>query len=284
MISGLTDTVTLANGVEMPKLGLGVWHDSPEDTPKAIMAALKAGYLMIDASKAYGNEAQVGAGIQAGLKAVGKKREDIFIATKLENEDNGYEQTLTSFAESLKRLQTDYVDLYLIHWPVPGKWAETWRAMEKIYRDGQARAIGVCNFNKPTMQSLISQCEIKPMVDQVEFHPWLQQTDLKAWLAQEGIQQEAWSPLGGTGGHLMQDPVIQEIAKKHGKSAAQILIRWDLQNGVVTIPKSVHPEYIQQNAQVFDFELDGDDMLKLSNLERGKRTSFWLDSFDWYFE
>ncbi len=282
-ISGINDTTTLSNGVEMPRLGLGVWQAEPKDAVNAVSSAIQMGYPMIDTAKAYGNEQQVGEGIKQGLAAAGKKREDLFVTTKLANSDQGYESTLTNFDASLKRLGLDYVDLYLIHWPVAGKWAETWRAFEKIYQDGKARAIGVCNFSEQTMKSLIALSDITPMVDQVEFHPWLQQPSLKKYLADTGIQQEAWSPLGGTGGSLMQEPVIQAIAKKHGKSAAQVLIRWDLQNGLVTIPKSVHPEYIKQNANVYDFSLDDDDMKQLAAMEQNKRTSYWLTSFDWYF-
>ncbi|GEK29440.1 aldo/keto reductase [Furfurilactobacillus siliginis] len=283
IITGINDTVKLANGVLMPRFGLGVWQAAPEVTATAVSTAIQAGYPMIDAAKAYGNEIQVGEGIKQGLAATGKKRSDLFVTTKLANEDQGYESTLKNFDASLQRLGLDYLDLYLIHWPVAGKWAETWRAFEDLYKAGKVRAIGVCNFSMATMQSLIAQSEIAPMVDQVEFHPWLQQPELKKYLAETGIQQEAWSPLGGTGGSLMKEPVIQAIANKHGKSAAQILIRWDLENGLVTIPKSVHPEYIRQNADVFDFSLDEDDMKQLAAMNQNKRTSYWLTSFDWYF-
>jgi diketogulonate reductase-like aldo/keto reductase len=278
----LTDTVTLANGVKMPRFGLGVWQAEPADAERAVKTAIEVNYPMIDTAKAYGNEAAVGAGIQAGLKAAGKKRSDLFVTTKLANPDQGYQSTLDNFDESLKRLQLDYLDLYLIHWPVSGKWAETWRAFETLYQAGKVRAIGVCNFSQATMTSLIRQSHIKPMVDQVEYHPWLQQPELQAYLKAEGIQQEAWSPLGGTGGHLREEPVLQAIAQKHQRSVAQILLRWDLQTDVITIPKSVHPEYIRENAQIFDFELDQTDLAQIKALDQHKRTSFWLSSFDWY--
>ncbi|WP_353989894.1 aldo/keto reductase [Pediococcus argentinicus] len=266
----------------MPKLGLGVWQAEPKDTVTAVKTAIESGYILIDTAKAYGNETEVGEGIKAGLEATGKKRSDLFITTKLANEDQGYESTLKNFDESLKRLQLDYLDLYLIHWPVAGKWAETWRAFEKLYKDGKVRAIGVCNFTEATMKSLMAQSEIKPMVNQVEFHPLLQQPDLQDFLKAEQIQPEAWSPLGGTGGHLMQNETIQKIAEKHHKSSAQILIRFDLQSDFITIPKSVHPKYIQQNADVFDFKLDQDDLTEIHNMDEHHRTSYWLNSFDWY--
>lgn len=282
MLNNIEDKVTLANGVTMPRLGLGVWQAAPEDTINAVKTAIETGYLLIDTAKAYGNEAEVGEGIKAGLAATGKKREDLFITTKLANADQGYESTLANFQASLDRLQLDYLDLYLIHWPVAGKWAETWRAFEKLYNDGKVRAIGVCNFTEATMQSLIAQSEIKPMVNQIEYHPLLQQPELKQYLDDQGIQAEAWSPLGGTGGNLMSNSIIGDIALKHHKSPAQVLIRWDLQNGYVTIPKSVHPEYIRANADVFDFELDSDDLQQLTTLDQHLRTSYWLTSFDWY--
>ena len=282
MLNSINDTVTLSNGVKMPQLGLGVWQAEPADTVNAVKSAIEDGYLLIDTAKAYGNEAEVGEGIKAGLAATGKKRSDLFITTKLANADQGYESTLENFQASLDRLQLDYLDLYLIHWPVAGKWAETWRAFEKLYNDGKVRAIGVCNFTEATMKSLIAQSEIKPMVNQIEYHPLLQQPELKQYLDSEGIQAEAWSPLGGTGGNLMQNPVVNAIADKHHKSPAQVLIRWDLQTGYVTIPKSVHPEYIKANADVFDFELDEDDLNQLKGLDQNLRTSYWLTSFDWY--
>lgn len=282
MLNSIEDTVTLANGVQMPRLGLGVWQAAPEDTINAVSTAIQDGYLLIDTAKAYGNEAEVGEGIKAGLAATGKRREDLFITTKLANADQGYESTLANFQASLDRLQLDYLDLYLIHWPVAGKWAETWRAFEKLYNDGKVRAIGVCNFTEATMQSLIAQSEIKPMVDQIEYHPLLQQPELKKYLDEQGIQAEAWSPLGGTGGNLMQNDTIKQIADKHHKSPAQILIRWDLQNGYVTIPKSVHPEYIKANADVFDFALDEDDLAQLKAMDKHFRTSYWLTTFNWY--
>lgn len=278
----LTDTVTLANGVAMPRFGLGVWQAEPAAAAQAVKTAIEANYPMIDTAKAYGNEAAVGTGIQAGLKATGKKRSDLFVTTKLANPDQGYQSTLDNFEASLKRLQLDYLDLYLIHWPVSGKWAETWRAFETLYQAGKVRAIGVCNFSQATMTSLIRQSSIKPMVDQVEYHPWLQQPELKAYLKTAGIQQEAWSPLGGTGGHLRDEPVLQAIAQKHQRSVAQILLRWDLQTDVITIPKSVHPAYIRENAQIFDFALDATDLAQIKALDQHKRTSYWLSSFDWY--
>ena len=231
----ITSTVTLNNGVEMERFGLGVWQAENGEATPAVAAAIKNGYRLIDTAKAYGNEADVRTGIEQGIAEAGIAREDLFITTKLANPDHGYDSTLTNFEGSLERLGLDYVDLYLIHWPVTGKYKDTWKAMEKIYDQGLAKAIGVCNFNQETMEDLLTDANIVPAVDQIELHPLLQQPDMVQYADDHNIHLEAWSPLGG--GKVLNNPVIGQIAAKYGKSAAQILIRWSLQMGFTVIPK-----------------------------------------------
>lgn len=276
----LTSTVTLNNGVEMERFGLGVWQAENGEATPAVAAAIKNGYRLIDTAKAYGNEADVRTGIEQGIAEAGISREDLFITTKLANPDHGYDSTLTNFEGSLERLGLDYVDLYLIHWPVTGKYKDTWKAMEKIYDQGLAKAIGVCNFNQETMEDLLTDANIVPAVDQIELHPLLQQPDMVQYADDHNIHLEAWSPLGG--GKVLNNPVIGQIAAKYGKSAAQILIRWSLQMGFTVIPKSVHEQRIIENAQIFDFALTKEDMDLIATLDEHYRTSYWLTSFDWY--
>lgn len=273
-------TVTLNNGVEMPKLGLGVWKASQEDAEESVRTAIENGYILIDTAKAYGNEEAVRKGIEAGLKATGKKREDLFITTKLANEDQGYDSALENFEGSLERLGIDYLDLYLIHWPVTGKYKESWKALEKLYAEKKVRAIGVCNFDIETMEDLLTDAKVVPAVDQVELHPLLQQPELREYLADKGIHLEAWSPLGG--GQVLGNKNLAKIAARYNKSVAQLIIRWGLQLGFTTIPKSVHEERIIENADVFDFEISEADLKEIEKLDENYRSSFWVTSFDWY--
>lgn len=266
MAKNIADRVRLNNGVEMPWLGLGVWKTQEGgEVENAVKAALRAGYRHIDTATIYGNEAGVGRAIAES----GVDREELFVTTKVWNSDQGYESTLRAFEESRKKLGLEFIDLYLVHWAVEGKYKETWRALEKLYRDGKVRAIGVSNFQIHHLKDLLVDAQIKPAVNQVEFHPYLTQKKLLAFCREEGIQLEAWSPL--MQGNFIQEPVIQEIAQKYGKTPAQVVLRWDLQHEVVTIPKSVKEHRIQENGDIFDFALEDEDMERLDNLNRNHR-------------
>ncbi|KPC74675.1 glyoxal reductase [Thermoactinomyces vulgaris] len=271
----LSDATVLHNGVKMPWFGLGVWKAKEgEEVENAVKSAIAAGYRSIDTAAVYQNEAGVG----AAIKAAGVPREELFITTKVWNADQGYESTLQAFEESRTKLGLEYVDLYLIHWPVKGKYKETWKALERLYKDGKVRAIGVSNFQVHHLEDLMADCEVKPMVNQVEFHPYLVQTELRAFCKQAGIQLEAWSPL--MQGEVFRVPLLQELAEKYGKTPAQIVLRWDLQHGVVTIPKSVNPDRIKANADVFDFELSAEDMARIDALDKHHRFGPDPDNFD----
>lgn len=266
MPTSLKDTTTLHNGVKMPWVGLGVFKvEDGEEVVHSVKAAIKNGYISIDTAAFYQNEEGVG----QAIKESGVPREELFITTKVWNSDQGYEKTLQAFETSLKKLGLDYLDLYLIHWPGKDKYNDTWKALEKLYKDGRVRAIGVCNFEIHHLEDLISHAEIKPMVNQVEYHPHLNQEELRTYCKKEGIQLEAWSPLKR--GQLLDEPVLSEIAKKYNKSIAQVILRWDLQNEVVTIPKSIKEHRIIENADIFDFELSNEDMNKINGLNNGSR-------------
>ncbi len=264
-IRSITDTTLLNNGVHMPWLGLGVWQVAEgQEVIQSVAYALKHGYRSIDTAAGYQNEAGVGEAIRKS----GIPREQLFITTKLANRDQGYESTLRAFEDSRSKLGLDYIDLYLIHWPGKDKFQETWRAFEKLYKDGLIRAIGVSNFKVHHLERLGESSDIVPAVNQVEFHPLLQQQELLGYCRQKGIQLEAWSPL--MQGHL-DLPLIADLARKYGKTAAQIILRWDLQLGVVTIPKSVREARIQENAGVFDFTLSDEDMQAIGSLNQDRR-------------
>ena len=269
MPTNLKDTVTLHNGVKMPWFGLGVFKvQEGEEVIQSVKAALRNGYISIDTAAIYGNEEGVGQAIRES----GVPREDLFITTKLWNSEQGYDSTLKAFDESMEKLGLDYLDLYLIHWPGKDKerYKETWKAFEKLYKDGRVRAIGVSNFYVHHLEDLIASAEIKPMVNQVEFHPHLTLEDLRAYCKKEEIQLEAWSPLKR--GELLDNPVLKEIAEKHNKSVAQVILRWDLQHGVVTIPKSIKENRIIENSQVFDFELTPEEMDRIDSLNEDSRS------------
>ncbi|SFJ71173.1 aldo/keto reductase [Thermoflavimicrobium dichotomicum] len=275
MAKSIHDTTLLNNGVKMPWLGLGVWKTKEgEEVEQAVKAAIRSGYRSIDTAAAYKNETGVG----KAIKESGIPREDIFITTKVWNADQGYDSTLKAFEESRKKLGVEYVDLYLIHWPVKGKYKDTWKALEKLYKDGLVRAIGVSNFQIHHLEDLLADCEVKPTVNQVEFHPYLTQEELLAFCQEQQIQLEAWSPL--MQGHVVQDETIQALAQKYKKTPAQIVLRWDLQKGVVTIPKSVKEHRIVENAQIFDFELSPEDMEKIDRLNKNHRFGPDPDNFD----
>jgi diketogulonate reductase-like aldo/keto reductase len=272
----IDSTVSLAGGVDMPRLGLGVFKSEPgPETENAVRWAIEAGYRHIDTASLYANEASVGAGIRAsGVDPAG-----IFVTTKVWNTDQGYDQTMRAFDRSLAELGMDGVDLYLVHWPVPaqGTAADTWRALEAIHRDGRARAIGVSNFEPHHLAELMTTAEVAPTVNQVELHPYLQQNHLQAYCREHGIVLEAWSPLAK--GAVVEDPVLQRIGERHGKSPVQVTVRWMLQLEIVTIPKSVHHDRIVANADVFDFELSDADMAEIAALDRDMRTGPHPDRF-----
>ncbi len=260
--------VALRDGVEMPQLGFGVFQVPPEDTQETVEEALAAGYRHIDTAGAYRNEAGVG----AALAAAGLPREEVFVTTKLWNSEQGYDSTLAAFEKSLERLDLDYVDLYLIHWPVPSedRYLDTWRAFEKIQAEGRSRSIGVSNFRVEDLERLEAEAEVQPTVNQVELHPRLQQAELRAWHAEHGVVTEAWSPLAQ--GELLDDETIATVAAHHEKTPAQMILRWHLQLGNVVIPKSVTPARIRENIDLFDFELSEDDMAAIARLDAGDRT------------
>ncbi|HHK5532728.1 TPA: aldo/keto reductase [Bacillus mobilis] len=275
----LQSTTTLHNGVEMPWFGLGVFkvEDGPE-LVEAVKSAIKAGYRSIDTAAIYGNEKAVGEGIRAGIKEAGISREDLFITSKVWNSDQGYETTLAAYEESLKKLELDYLDLYLVHWPVEGKYKESWRALETLYKEERVRAIGVSNFQIHHLKDVLAGAGMKPMINQVEYHPRLTQKELQAFCKEQGIQMEAWSPL--MQGQLLDNETLKEIAHKYGKTTAQIILRWDLQNEVVTIPKSTKEHRIVANADIFNFELTKEDMEKIDALNENHRVGPDPDNFD----
>ncbi|MDZ7776084.1 MAG: aldo/keto reductase [Bacteroidales bacterium] len=259
----------------MPYVGLGVFKmKDGEEVENAVKWALDAGYRHIDTAAVYRNEIGVGNAIRNSSLS----RKEVFITSKLWNTEQGYASTKKALDESLKRLQTDYLDLYLIHWPVEGKYTDTWKAMEELYDEGKVKAIGVSNFKQHHLERLLDFVRIKPMVDQMEFHPYVVQQDLVDFCGSEGIQYEAWSPL--MQGDIVNVQVVREVAKKYHKTAAQVTIRWGLQKGIVMIPKSSRKERIIENIDVFDFVLEEGDMRKLDNLDRDKRYGPDPDTFE----
>jgi methylglyoxal/glyoxal reductase len=259
-------TTKLYNGVGMPWLGLGVHRaGAGSEVAAAIQCALQAGYRSIDTATYYQNEHSVGkAVVESGIP-----REDIFLTTKVWNTDQGYHSTISAFEASLEKLQTSYLDLYLIHWPQPGTTFETWKAMEELYEKGKIRAIGVCNFLVPHLRRLMENSRIKPMVNQFEFHPELVQPELLQFCKDNQIQPEAWRPI--MKGRVNEIEFLQELSVKYQKTPVQIVLRWDIQKGVVTIPKSVTPERIIGNADIFDFELSADDVARIDKLDKNVR-------------
>jgi diketogulonate reductase-like aldo/keto reductase len=275
MAKNLQDVTVLHNGVKMPWFGLGVFKvEDGDEVVNSVKWAIEAGYKSIDTAAAYKNEEGVG----QAIKESGVPREELFITTKVWNADQGYDSTLKAFNDSLTKLGLDYLDLYLVHWPVKGKYKETWKALETLYKDGKVKAIGVSNFQIHHLEDVIAAAEIVPMVNQVEYHPRLTQKELQAFCKEHNIQLEAWSPL--MQGKLLDDETLSEIAEKHGKSVAQVILRWDLQNEVVTIPKSVKQHRIYDNASIFDFELSQDEMDRIDGLNRDERVGPDPDNFD----
>jgi diketogulonate reductase-like aldo/keto reductase len=263
-------SITLNNGVIMPQFGLGVWQaQDGEEVETAVTAALNCGYRLIDTAAVYGNERGVGRAIARSKVP----REELFITTKVWNADQGYDQTLAAFDKSMQRLNLSYLDLYLIHWPVPAKdtYLDTWRALEKLYAEGKVRAIGVSNFTPEYLERVLNEATIVPAVNQIELHPRFAQEQLRDFCQQRHIAVESYSPLGGSGSDLLSDPILQRIGDKYGKSAAQVILRWHIQHGLIVIPKSVTPERIQQNITIFDFALSDGDMMSIDALNTNSR-------------
>ncbi|MFE2581778.1 aldo/keto reductase [Streptomyces sp. NPDC059378] len=267
-MSSKVPPIILNNGVEMPQLGFGVWQVPDAEAEQAVATALEAGYRSIDTAAIYGNEEGTG----KAIAACGIPREDVFVTTKLWNSDQGYDATLRAFDTSLHKLGLDYLDLYLIHWPLPSRdtYVDTYKALEKLYADGRVRAIGVSNFLPEYLERLISETSVIPTVNQIELHPYLQQHVSRELHAQQGIATEAWSPLG-QGKGLLEVPAIVAIAQKHNRTPAQVVLRWHLQLGNVVIPKSVTPSRIKENIDVFDFVLDAEDLAAISALNEDRR-------------
>lgn len=266
----------LNNGVKIPALGLGVFQtESGEETENAVKWAIEAGYRHIDTAKIYGNEVSVG----RAIKNSKINRSKLFVTTKLWNEDIRKGRVREAFEQSLKDLQLDYLDMYLIHWPVQG-FQKAWQVMEELYKSGRVRVIGVSNFQEHHLAELLQVCDIVPAVNQIECHPRLTQEPLRGYLKEKTIATQAWSPLGGTGGNLMQEQLILSLAEQYKKTPAQIILRWDLQNGMITIPKSTHKKRIESNFDIFDFALTAQDMGKINQLNKNQRVGPDPDKFD----
>lgn len=274
MFSHIAETTTLRNGVQMPWFGLGVYKaNEGEEVQLAVRSAIEIGYRSIDTAALYQNEQGVG----QAIRDCEIPREQLFITTKVWNTDQGFETTLQAFEESRKKLGLDYIDLYLIHWPVKEKYVETWRALNKLYAEGLVRAIGVSNFQVHHIKDLMQHSEMIPMVNQIELHPRLTQKTLLDYCKEQQIQVEAWSPL--MRGNLMANPTLEVIANKYKKSVAQVILRWDLEHQVVTIPKSVNPSRIIENANIFDFQLTHEDIEAIDALNLDQRVGPDPDNF-----
>ncbi len=257
-------SVKLNDGNQIPQLGFGVWQVGNDEAVAAVSEALQVGYRHIDTAAIYGNEEGTG----KAIKSSGIAREDIFLTTKLWNGEQGYESTLKAFDESLKKLGTDYVDLYLIHWPAPSKdlFVETWRAFIKLKEEGRIKSIGVSNFRTVDLERVIKESGITPVLNQIELHPQFQQDELRLFHSKHNIATEAWSPLGQ--GKILEDETLKAIAERHGKSVAQVILRWHIETGNIVIPKSVTPARIKENFDVFDFSLNGTDHDAITKLDR----------------
>jgi len=273
----MTEKVKLNNGVDMPWVGLGVFRmDNDDDTQIVIEKALAMGYRHVDTAAYYDNEEAVG----KAIKSSGIPREEVFITTKVWNEDQRKGVVLKAFEDSLRKLDMEYVDLYLVHWPVPGKFKETWKVFEEIYKSGRAKAIGVSNFKKHHLEELKEVMTITPAVNQIELHPYLIQQEDLDYCNENNIRVEAWSPFAANKFNLFDEQIIQDIARNHEKSPAQVILRWDHQRGVVVIPKSSHEKRLAENIDIFDFKLSEDDMARISSLNQNKRVGSDPDNFN----
>ncbi len=270
-------TITLNNGVEIPQLGFGVFQIPPEQTKDATLTALEVGYRHIDTAEMYGNEREVGEAVRAS----GIDRDQIFVTSKLNNGFHAYDDALAAFDETLKTLDLGYLDLFLVHWPLPGvgDYVETWKAMEKMYESGRVKAIGVSNFQPHHLRRIHGETSVTPAVNQVEIHPYLANEEVRAFDTEHGIATEAWSPIAQ--GKVLEDPVLVRIAEAHGRTPAQVTLRWHLQRGDIVFPKSVTRSRVEENFDVFSFELSADDMTDITGLDRGERTGPDPDAFNY---
>ncbi len=275
MLKNLQSTKTLHNGKEIPYVGLGVYKmKDPSETVQAVKTAIDTGYRSIDTAAIYENEESVG----QGVKQSGIAREDLFITSKVWNSDQGYDSTLKAFETSLKKLEMDYLDLYLIHWPVEGKYKDTWKALERLANEGLIKSIGVSNFHQHHLEDLLATSNEKPVLNQIELHPRLNQEKLREYCFSQNIAVEAWSPIAQ--GRVLDEPTLNHIAEKHGKSSAQIILRWHLQNDVIIIPKSVHANRIQENGDLFNFQLSLEEINQINELNLDERFGPDPDKFD----
>ncbi|WP_141434516.1 aldo/keto reductase [Bacillus sp. 03113] len=278
-MKSLKDTVALSNNVQMPWFGLGVFQvEDGQDVINSVKAAIKNGYRSIDTAAIYGNEEGVGQAIRESIEEYGVTREELFITSKVWNADLGYEETIKAYETSLEKLGLEYLDLYLIHWPVEDKIVDAWKALESLYENKKVRAIGVCNFQIHHLKTIMENAKVVPMLNQVEMHPKLSQEDLHEFCKENGIQLEAWAPLM-QGGIFEMEP-LKVLAEKYNKSISQIVLKWDLQRGIVTIPKTVKEHRIIENANVFDFELSTEDMETINQLNENHRVGPDPDNFD----
>ncbi|WP_223601243.1 aldo/keto reductase [Chryseobacterium sp. GVT01B] len=269
--------VTLNNGVDIPALGFGVWQmEDLKECENAVIKAIQSGYRMIDTAAIYQNETAVG----AGVKNSGVSRDELFITSKVWVQDHGYEKAKSAFQRTLDRLQMDYLDMYLIHWPY-GDFLGTWKALEELYKEGKIKAIGVCNFTIEKLEELKANSTVLPVINQIELHPVFQQKELQVYDRENNIITQPWSPLGNGNAELLSNPDLQAIAEKYGKTVAQVILRWHLQEGFVVIPKSVTPSRIEENFNVFDFELTEDEMNVVRSLDTGKRLFFDPKDPEW---
>lgn len=278
MITSLNDRIKLNNGTAIPGLGLGVFQIPNEDTADVVANGIKQGYRLIDTAQVYGNEEGTGVGIKRGLKENNLKREDLFITSKVWNDHLTYDETLAAANDSLQKLGLDYLDLYLIHWPGDDSFKDSYLALEQLYKEGKIKAIGVSNFQIHHFEELAKFATVTPVLNQVESHPKLIQTELREFAAKHNIKIQAWSPL--MQGKILKDATLESIATKYGKSTAQIILRWDIQRDVLLVVKSVHPDRMASNADVFDFTLDQADMDKINALNEDLRVGPNPDEFD----
>lgn len=275
------DYIEFYNGNQMPMLGLGTFRVENDDTCKeAVKHAIESGYRSIDTAKVYGNEEQVGQGIKEGLESTGLNREDIFVTSKLFFEDFGRENVAQAYETSIQKLGLDYLDLYLVHWPGTNEavMIDTWKGMEDLYKDNRVKNIGVSNFNPDHFEALLAQVSIKPVINQVEFHPYFTQEKLRKYLEAQNIYMESWSPFMNA--QILNDETLNEIGKEVNKTAAQVIIKWNMQHNVVVIPKSVTSSRIEENIDVFDFKLSADQMKRIDDLNKDQRIGPDSDTFE----
>jgi methylglyoxal/glyoxal reductase len=271
--------IRLNNGIEMPQIGYGVFRvDEGKDLEEAVVTAIRSGYRSIDTAAIYGNEQSVGNGIRKAIEEGLVSRKELFVTSKLWNNHGSYDETITDYEETLERMGLDYLDLYLIHWPGKDKYLQPWKALEHLYQEGKVKSIGVSNFQVYHLEDLLKNAEVIPVINQIEFHPKLTQTEVREYCQQHNIQVEAWSPLMNA--ELLNNDLVKEIATKHDKSAAQVILKWDIQHGIITIPKSMTPSRIKENINLDDFSLSEEEMKQLNDLNENLRSGPNPDEFN----